>query len=81
MAKFTVQGSGTSFFVLRDGKIVQGPFTSAGRAEDVRDELIRVAKRRPRACLTCKAEFISDGAHNRMCDPCRNRGSDMGMVA
>lgn len=31
-----------------------------------------------RACLKCGAEFASEGAHNRMCDPCRSIGQSAG---
>lgn len=28
-----------------------------------------------RPCITCKTPFQSEGAHNRMCGPCRNTAS------
>lgn len=34
-------------------------------------ELSKRLKRGPRACLTCKKTFISEGHHNRRCDTCR----------
>jgi hypothetical protein len=27
---------------------------------------------RPRLCLKCRGEFLSDGAHHRVCDPCKD---------
>lgn len=35
---------------------------------------------RERACLCCSKTFVSQGAHNRMCDPCRlsAAGTDTG---
>lgn len=30
-----------------------------------------------RPCMCCQREFNSDGAHNRLCDPCRRRGLDL----
>lgn len=33
--------------------------------------LSRRLKRGQRSCLCCSARFISDGPHNRLCDPCR----------
>lgn len=35
---------------------------------------------RERACLCCSRTFVSQGAHNRMCDPCRwsAAGTDTG---
>ncbi len=35
-----------------------------------------VCKMKHRPCITCKAMFMSQGAHNRMCDPCRCRRND-----
>lgn len=81
MAVFDVEGSGSSHFVTKDGERCMGPFTSHGRALDVRDELIREARKRKRNCLTCTDEFMSEGPHNRMCDTCRAEASDAGMVA
>lgn len=30
-----------------------------------------------RPCLCCRRPFLSEGAHNRLCDPCRRKGSDI----
>lgn len=30
-----------------------------------------------RPCITCTRKFISEGAHNRMCGPCRNRSHNI----
>lgn len=32
-----------------------------------------------RPCLTCGADFMSTGAHHRMCDPCRARHDEAGV--
>lgn len=39
------------------------------------DLLALIGQRRPRACLCCGKGFESEGFHNRLCNPCRNRGS------
>jgi hypothetical protein len=33
--------------------------------------LERRMKRGPRPCLSCRKTFVSEGLHNRLCDPCR----------
>lgn len=33
--------------------------------------LERRMKRKPRPCLSCCTTFVSEGLHNRLCDPCR----------
>ena len=81
MAEFTIKGSGSSFFVFKDGVQVLGPFYSRDRALGVCDELIRKGRERVRPCMTCQGDFVSEGPHNRMCDPCRIKANDMGMVA
>lgn len=41
---------------------------------ELQREADKVAKRGPRACMCCKAEFYSEGIHNRMCGRCRGFG-------
>ena len=31
---------------------------------------------KPRACLCCQKEFLSEGAHNRLCNDCRQSDDD-----
>jgi hypothetical protein len=40
-------------------------------AEAIAEEQRHAARLKPRLCLRCRAVFPSEGAHNRMCDPCR----------
>lgn len=52
--------------------------TRAEAEKWLRTQLAKLPERqRPqlRACLTCGHGFESDGAHNRMCAPCRQRAS------
>ncbi len=44
---------------------------TAMEAAQARTDALR--QRRRRACLCCGHEFASEGIHNRMCDPCRQR--------
>ena len=36
----------------------------------------RRLNRRERSCITCRAAFLSEGAHNRMCPICRRQGDN-----
>lgn len=38
----------------------------------------QVSRRQVRACMCCRSSFESQGPHNRLCDPCRRRGSAEG---
>lgn len=72
MAKFEVIGCGISYAVAGpDGTKVGGPYYNNDQAENARDEFERIAKMKERRCMTCDVLFMSEGAHNRMCDPCR----------
>lgn len=55
-------------------------FDSIGRIEDICAAKQRAAdlanKRVNRPCLCCGTVFPSEGNHNRMCNPCRNRASN-----
>jgi hypothetical protein len=59
-----------------------GIFESRAEAEDwlraqvdLLADLQRHKLRRLRPCLCCRAEFESEGPHNRMCDVCRRRSA------
>lgn len=45
-------------------------------AERLADKLAARDQRQPRPCMTCGTSFMSDGAHNRMCNPCRKHAAD-----
>ena len=72
MSWFSVEGIGTRYFVVVDSIRVGGPFQSHPLALDARDRLERLSKMKEHACMTCGKVFMSEGAHNRMCDPCRS---------
>lgn len=62
---------GRWFVVDRRGRRLAGPFNDKGRAEDRLENLARQANIRRRRCITCGAEFNSQGVGNRMCRLCR----------
>lgn len=41
--------------------------------DKLRAEADAKTKRGKRPCMCCGHEFLSEGIHNRMCDPCRHR--------
>ena len=45
------------------------------------DLLTGPRQRRIRSCMCCRSSFESEGPHNRLCDPCRKRGSAEGAAA
>lgn len=50
-------------------------FRSRAKAEawiaEQEAKLPKTRQRRERACMCCGRDFMSDGAHNRLCDGCR----------
>jgi hypothetical protein len=54
-----------------------GPFATYKEAKTARDQEQRAARGiTVRACLCCRTPFASEGAHNRLCEPCRKRGDE-----
>jgi len=41
------------------------------------EDVLSVPQKQSRPCMTCGADFMSEGSHNRLCTPCR-RNSDNG---
>ena len=70
---FSIKGSGTSWFVTRDGHIVAGPTSTQLLAQTKADHMAREARVRERRCMTCNTAFQSEGSHNRLCNACRQR--------
>lgn len=42
-----------------------------------RSERMASVRFKERKCMTCGSPFPSEGAHNRMCDPCRKMSHAM----
>lgn len=73
---------GSGYYVADDiGRQVGGFLDTRDRAAERRDSLQSEAeaklKRGVRSCLCCQTKFLSEGIHNRMCDPCRRRAEGM----
>ncbi|MFP4045035.1 MAG: hypothetical protein ACLFTP_10805 [Rhodosalinus sp.] len=60
------------------GELVAGPYSCVYTAIGAAARLERQARERTRPCLTCGATFRSQGAHHRMCGPCRTRAKRLG---
>lgn len=64
-----------------DGKPLPEVFNSASHAGGVAGQMNKAARRdagrTKRKCLCCRKEFMSEGSHNRMCDPCRRLGTEI----
>lgn len=41
------------------------------------EALLADIKKNYRTCLCCRGHFLSEGAHNRMCDKCRKFGEGL----
>lgn len=76
-AVFTVEGTGSAIYVLRNGKTVAGPFHGLEMAWLRRDVLERQELHRVRPCLRCGSKFESAGAHNRMRPRCRKSAGEI----
>lgn len=60
-----------------NGKTVSAPRTTRAQAVDLVEELTRRALRKTRACMCCGVSFVSEGPHNRLCNPCRGQGTSL----
>jgi hypothetical protein len=75
-----------AYWVVEDqfGRRGSGLFTDRGLAEDaldrIQDEEDRRVRYRRRPCLVCGTEFLSEGAHNRLCACCRATRLDFQMA-
>lgn len=67
MSRFSVRGSGRSWAVFDHG----GAVATFTHSEDAAACLIRLERRARMHDL--RAQFTSEGPHNRMCDPCRKQ--------
>jgi hypothetical protein len=67
---------GTGWAVFREGKPVTGILTHYDEAKDREIALRRKAAATKRPCLCCRRDFLSAGAHNRLCNDCRTTSAD-----
>lgn len=77
--------AGTGYAIVdRHGDIKTVRYQNRDAALMALESHVRAAKRKRRPCMTCRKPFDSEGAHNRMCDRCRQTalpGDWMGMGA
>lgn len=75
MSRFDVVFAGTKYIVVdAEGRQCSG----LGQRDAIvrmMERMERAAKLTPRPCLCCGATFASEGAHHRMCGPCRSDAS------
>ncbi|WP_226557798.1 hypothetical protein [Salipiger thiooxidans] len=65
--------------VVVDGRdnIVSAPRSSYAQSTELVDELTKRARQKKRNCMCCGGFFMSEGPHNRLCNPCRARGTSL----
>ena len=77
-----VRNIGRNQYAVFDGADqVSGKFNYDGahsRLDEIAGQRRQASRQRTRACLCCGRAFESEGAHNRMCVPCRGRASRLG---
>jgi len=66
-----VRGSGRSWAVYHGDDRITGFLGNYNLAAMVATSRERKLRLSTRACLCCGADFQSEGAHNRLCNPCR----------
>lgn len=74
--QYTPTGYG---IVSPSGKLLTARYGSKTQAETRIDALENEARReghKRRPCITCGASFLSEGAHNRMCNGCRSHSAE-----
>lgn len=64
-------GTGYADFRVADGRRLTGERRSVEEARRAAGAMAARANWRERACLGCGRAFPSEGAHHRMCTPCR----------
>jgi len=74
---FTVEPYGHGWAVHRNGERVAEPVRNKWWADEQRDQMECDARKKERNCMTCGGQFLSEGPHNRMCNPCRQRSQEI----
>ena len=69
---YTLRRISGRYVVFKGRNRVSGYLASKGVALDIMDSRIRREKLKPRACMRCGDQFLSEGPHNRMCAKCRH---------
>jgi hypothetical protein len=74
---------GAAGYAVFDGNTrLSGEIKDPNEAALRADRLAKKAQRQKRSCLCCAHPFLSEGAHNRLCDRCRNTSDtfDLGIA-
>jgi hypothetical protein len=74
---YSVISQGNGYVVLKGAERISGPHSHRELAMAVADDRARLDGAKERPCIRCQTKFMSEGAHNRMCDPCRKAASDI----
>jgi hypothetical protein len=64
-------GSGQGYAVFDGAERVSTTWWNWEIAEHRMERMLRKERLVTRDCITCRRPFRSEGAHNRMCNPCR----------
>lgn len=70
-----VRGTGGSYAVFRGNKRVSQHYVNRTGALERLDREQRKEQSQTRPCLRCQKPFLSEGIHNRLCNPCRSMSS------
>lgn len=68
---------GPSWVIMRDGVQISEDYPHMEPALRRMDVMVKANKSQLRRCMACQQEFMSEGIHNRMCGPCRNKTEGM----
>lgn len=75
--EYTVGRYQGAYAVFCGCEVIARGYTSVANAEAKVDALHRQDGLTERDCIRCGDEFMSEGAHHRMCAPCRAGASDI----
>lgn len=78
-ADLTIQRWARGYAVYRGSERLTGIIHDLSYAETRREKLAQLEQARTRPCMCCGTGFRSQGAHNRLCDPCRQL--DLGIAS
>ena len=62
--------------VYNGAERIAGPYNEYWKADAALTRAKRKLTHKKRSCMTCRAPFMSEGPHNRMCTPCRKAANE-----
>lgn len=72
-----IRGTARRYMVFAPDGTALGSASSDACAASMVDRHMKAAKAKVRPCLCCQRDFRSEGPHNRLCKPCRERSEGM----